>query len=272
MIGLGLGLNRSRIIAQRWDPDALDYIAQVETADGQPLEPEVKLAVNRFVRQCKRDASPVAGISNWEAIKACCLMAGPRTLAGALVPLRGPAPTNFNFVAGDYNATLGLTGNSSNKVLNTNYNISTLTTGNIHGCVYSTSALEPAGLRYMFGNQGAGSIELSPNAANDLRGRFNDVSDTILTYPAGTFGNGVGLFLLQRSPDKIDKVQYNFPHGSGEVSSVGTSPGGNIICVFNRNTTSSVGYPGRLSWYSLGESVNEPALRAALDTYMEAIA
>jgi hypothetical protein len=45
--------------------------------------------VNAFVKGCKAD-----GI--WSAIKASCILAGADTLAGALVPLVGAAPTNFN--------------------------------------------------------------------------------------------------------------------------------------------------------------------------------
>lgn len=73
-----------------FDPDAAAYIAAVEAADGQPLEPAVKTAINSFVVGCKAD-----GI--WAAIKAACILAGARTLSGALVPLAGTAPTNFNF-------------------------------------------------------------------------------------------------------------------------------------------------------------------------------
>jgi hypothetical protein len=95
------------------DAAAAAYIAAVEAADGQPLEDAVKTAINSFVVGCKAD-----GI--WTAIKASCILAGARTLAGALVPLVGAAPTNFNFVSGDYNRETGLVGNGSTKYLDTN--------------------------------------------------------------------------------------------------------------------------------------------------------
>lgn len=95
------------------DQDALTYLAAVETADGQALESGVRLAVNAFVKGCKAD-----GI--WPSIKASCILAGARTLQGALVPLVGAAPTSFNFVAGDYNRKTGLIGDGSTKTLNTN--------------------------------------------------------------------------------------------------------------------------------------------------------
>jgi hypothetical protein len=55
------------------------------------------------------------------AIKASCILAGARTLAGALVPLAGAAPTNVGpFVSGDYNRKTGLVGDGSTKYLNSN--------------------------------------------------------------------------------------------------------------------------------------------------------
>jgi hypothetical protein len=103
------------VLRQTWQPmdsDAAAYITAVETADGQALEEKTKIAIDNFVLGCKAD-----GI--WTAIKASCILAGARTLTGALVPLAGLAPTNFNFVSGDYNRKTGLVGNRSNKSLRT---------------------------------------------------------------------------------------------------------------------------------------------------------
>ena len=65
-------------ITPNWSPadaDAAAYITAVETADGQALENGVKVAIDNFVLGCKQD-----GI--WTAIKASCILAGARTLAG----------------------------------------------------------------------------------------------------------------------------------------------------------------------------------------------
>ena len=98
---------------QKLDPDAAIYIDRVEAADGQSLEEGVRLAYSTFVSGCKAD-----GI--WNAIKASCILAGARTLSGALVPLTGTAPTNYNFVAGDYDRKTGLVGDGSTKYLDSN--------------------------------------------------------------------------------------------------------------------------------------------------------
>jgi hypothetical protein len=97
------------------DVDALNYITAVETADGQALEENIKIAINDFIMGLKTD-------NIWEPIKASVIMAGAKTLNGALVPLKGHAPTNFNFVAGDYNRKTGLVGDGSTKYLNSNRN------------------------------------------------------------------------------------------------------------------------------------------------------
>lgn len=95
------------------EPEAVSYVAAVEAADGQELEFGVAKAINDFVLGCKND-----GI--WDAIKACCILAGARTLGGALKPLKGVAPTNNNFVSADYNRKTGLKGNGGTKYLNSN--------------------------------------------------------------------------------------------------------------------------------------------------------
>ena len=115
------------------DAEADAYIAAVEAADGQALEPGVKFAIKNFVLCCKQD-----GI--WDAIKASCILAGARTLTGALVPLVGTAPTNFNFVSGDYNRKTGLVGDGSTKYLNLNRTSTDDPQNNSHASVYISTA------------------------------------------------------------------------------------------------------------------------------------
>ena len=74
-----------------YDEDTINYINAVEDADNQVLEPATREAYHRFIVGCKDD-----GI--WDAIKASCILAGARTLAGALTPLKGTAPTNNGFL------------------------------------------------------------------------------------------------------------------------------------------------------------------------------
>ena len=100
--------------AAAYDPDAQSYITAVEVQDGQSLETAVKDAINDFVVGCKND-----GI--WSAIKSSCILAGARTLDGAMVPLAGTTPTK-NGTVGDwnYNRKTGLQGNGTNNYINSN--------------------------------------------------------------------------------------------------------------------------------------------------------
>lgn len=87
------------------DPDIINYVTAVETADGAPLEQEVVTAYEAFIRGCKID-----GI--WNSIKASCILAGARTFAGAIIPLAGVTHTyvlnsNGNIVT-HYNRKTGM--------------------------------------------------------------------------------------------------------------------------------------------------------------------
>ena len=90
-------------------------------------------AINGFVVGCKQD-----GI--WDAIKACCIMAAWDGLDGALYPLKGAAPTNFNFVSGDYDRETGLVGDGSTKYLDSNRNNNADPQNNNHICLSVSTA------------------------------------------------------------------------------------------------------------------------------------
>jgi hypothetical protein len=93
------------------DADAEAYIAAVEAADTQSLEEAVKQAYRDLIIGLKADG-------NWLPLRGAGILAGARTVAGALVPLVGPAPTNVGFGAGDYVRKTGLRGSGATKWLN----------------------------------------------------------------------------------------------------------------------------------------------------------
>lgn len=126
------------------DSDALAYITAIETTDGLPLESLVKSAINEFVLGCKYD-----GI--WSAIQSCCILSGARTLSGALIPLKGTAPTNYNFVSGDYNRKTGLKGNAINKYLDSNRADNADALNDCHVSIFSSEASSGSGFRTYLG-------------------------------------------------------------------------------------------------------------------------
>jgi len=67
------------------DADCLDYLGRMAVADGAGVEVSVANAVDAFISGAKD-----AGV--WDSIRASCVLAGARTLAGALVPLRDYGP------------------------------------------------------------------------------------------------------------------------------------------------------------------------------------
>jgi hypothetical protein len=92
-------------LASAFDPDAAVYIAAVEAADGQALEDGVREAINTLVVELKA----TAGL--WGSLDIFAPLAGPRTVAGCAVPLKGAVPfVGTNLTAGDYDRGNGIRG------------------------------------------------------------------------------------------------------------------------------------------------------------------
>jgi hypothetical protein len=86
-----------------YDIDSTSWFTAVAAADDEQLSADLKGAVDAFVVGTKADGT-------WDKIESLCFLAGPKTLAGALVPVKGTAPTNVGFrenIDSDYeNVTL----------------------------------------------------------------------------------------------------------------------------------------------------------------------
>ena len=243
------------------DPDAAAYIAAVEAADGQVLEAAVASAITAFVVGCKTD-----GI--WNAIKASCIMAGARTLAGALVPLKGAAPTNFNFVAGDYNRKTGLAGNGSTKYLHSNRTNSADPQNSKHLAVYISQGatvnggllgsvtVTVGGFSHLY--TGFGSYISRNNSTADAPGFYS--GPTLATAPPptlfGTTRNSSGSFNI-----RVGGIQYTQPAPSA-------IPDSGSILVFSQSGLTNA----RLSYYSIGEAIDLALLDARVTTLMNALA
>jgi hypothetical protein len=233
------------------DPDAAAYITAVETADGQALEEKTKIAIDNFVLGCKAD-----GI--WTAIKASCILAGARTLAGALVPLVGTAPTNYNFVAGDYNRKTGLVGDASTKYLDSNRAENSDPQNSQHMSAYATV------------NQGAQSATcLGVNGTTDLlEGGGRSRNGAFVGTPVLT---GTGFKGVNRSNSTSFNVRMNGSAVDSPIPSV--SPSSGNVFVFARNNP--IGGPSsfsrhRLAFYSIGESLDLARLDARVTDLINA--
>ena len=246
------------------DADAVAYIAAVEAADGQALETATRMAINSFVKGCKAD-----GI--WPAIKASCILAGARTLAGALTPLVGTAPTNVGpFVSGDYNRKTGLVGDGSTKYLNSNRNNNADPQDNKHVTVYASTAGFRSGFNagyfgYLLTTSGGTGIWISSVTSTTAAIALNSSS-----FDAVTSFNTAGFIGLSRASSSTIIARGNST--SSSISKNSAVPLNGLIHIFKSNDNSGTESNARLAFYSIGESLNLALLDARVTTLINAFA
>jgi hypothetical protein len=246
------------------DADAIAYVNAVEAADGQLLEFGVGKAINDFVVGCKND-----GI--WNAIKASCILAGARTLSGALVPLAGTAPTNNNFVSGDYNRETGLVGNGSTKYLNSNRNNNADPQDSQHLSAFVSTAntSSTAALIATTGANGASQIFTDTTAAAGQTFFRSRTTDSPLVFTATGLNNQTGFHGLSRSSSLSGNVRVSLI--TTAFSSASVTPLNATIGVFNNGSTGAF-TNARLAFYSIGESLDLALLDARVTTLINAFA
>jgi hypothetical protein len=238
------------------DPDAQVYIAAVEEADGEPLEGAVAFAISNFIVGCKQD-----GI--WDAIKACCILAGARTLNGALVPLvkqpADAAPTRFGTEGGwDYSRETGLQGNGTDNYINSGRANNADPPDNFHMSTWVSEAAILGGY-YMAANIATSWSSGILNDPGNTRERWSNRSANIDQYTPSTH-NTTGFKGNTRNNNSTFSVRTtgsNFTPTGGSLSSFTPEPSN--IYLFARNGTSGVpaGFiSGRLAFYSIGESLD----------------
>ena len=244
------------------DRDAAVYLNAVAVADGEQLEPAVRKAINDFVKGCKQD-----GI--WDAIKASCILAGARTLAGALVPLVGTAPTNNGpFVSGDYDRETGLIGNGSTKFLNSNRNCNADPQDSHHLAVYASALDSNVGAIGVYAGAGgsgaAGSTMLVEAAASPgaLRGRSRSG-----TLSSAASNEAVGFMAVGRSSSAAHVLRTSGSSSSHSVTSDAAVNANYFVYGTNSSGSAANLFTGRLAYYYIGESLD----LALLDTRVSAL-
>jgi hypothetical protein len=202
-------------------------------------------AINTFITGCKADGT-------WDAIKACCILAGWDSLNGALVPLKGAAPTNFNFVSGDYNRQTGLLGDGSTKYLNSNRNNNADPQDNKHVGVYIGAAASSLG--YFISSQAtsAGNSRISWNGAN-IVSAINTSAQAVIPSGSLTGFLGASRPLNANFDTRVTGATTNTAAASQSRASAD-------ILVYVLATSQYTN--ARLSFYSIGEALD----LALLDT------
>jgi hypothetical protein len=239
------------------------YLRAVEVADNQALEQGVQQAVNQFVIGCKAD-----GI--WNAIKASCILSGARTLAGSLVPLVGTAPTNFNFVSGDYNRETGLVGDGSTKYLNANRLNNAQPQDNRHQSVWLSASAPDTNV--FIGSRTASNFDAilpaSPSTSNGVLGRR--VSSNCALVDIGVSNNPTKLHGTSRSASATFSSRVGSTTRSHSQTSETVTTSSTYLFALPTSvadTTPGTFTSARLAFYSIGESLD----LALLDTRVTAL-
>ena len=245
-----------RPLAPSGDSDVRAYIAAVEAADGEPLEQAVKDAYRDFITGCKAD-----GI--WDAIKASCILAGARTLAGALVPLKGAAPTNKNFVSGDYNRETGLVGDGSTKYLDSNRSGTADPRNDAHVSVYIGAVAGVGSTTLATIGSGAGATNIGRSSATHTHRIRSNASTNVVASPAPT-----GLRGLSRSSSASYDRLLQGTVTNDVVASDGDSSANYFLLAAAGPTAFGT---DRVAFYSIGESLDLEALDTRVSALITAI-
>jgi len=248
-----------RRLVSSYDTDAQTYITAVEAADGQVLETAAKDAINAFVVGCKAD-----GI--WTAIKASCILAGARTLSGALVPLAGTAPASSGFVSGDYNRKTGLRGGQS-KYIDSNRNNNADPQNSKHISVYVTQTTSDNTLLLDGGfadNIGETSLGLAVGRVYTAINKQGWQSTSFLQSNANNAFVGA-------NRSSSSEITVRFKGSSQTLTMTSQAPYNRNIRVFNE-ISNTYPFTGRMAFYSIGETLNIASYESRVNTLIAAIA
>jgi len=236
------------------DPDAAKYLQAVEAADGEPLEPAVRTAINAFFRDTK-----TAGV--FSSLKACCILAGARTLAGALVPVVGDAPTAYGFVEGDFDR-LGLTGDGT-SYLDSNRANDADPQDDKHIAVYKTAyPTRNGGLVGTYSTQAGASWLFCGASGASGSVRINGA------FSAGSLTFGVNT-LIGGSRASPSSLTYRVDGTSVSTAIPSSAPASDTLEVF-RAVLNQVS-DAKLAFYSLGTSLDLAKLDSHVTAYVTAI-
>ena len=241
-----------------WDADALSYIGRVQNADAQALELNVRIAINDFVKGCKAD-----GV--WDAIKASAILAGARTLDGALQPLVGSAPTNFSFVPGDYDRKTGLVGDGSTKYLDSNHNNNADPQNNHHVSAYVDTAATTSGFSVLIGTETSAPTTLGINTTF-----VESAARSRNSSPATRPGADTALGLHASTRVASSEFTYRVTQSNTTHSVASIAPGADPYFVFRRNGGSASYTNARIAFYSIGEALDLAQLDARVTTLINA--
>ena len=207
-------------------------------------------AIDAFIVGCKDDAI-------WDAIKACCIMAAWDGLTAIEVPLKGAAPTNNNFVSGDYNRKTGLVGDGATKYLDSNRNNNADPQNDNHNAVF-VSTIGTGALLGPLSSTLTGDNTLS-TAATRSRNFTADLYTLALTGFVGTARSGSSSYVRRTG------------NASSTITRTSQIPGSTDITILRFNFGTPEYGSSRISFYSIGEALDLALLDSRVSTLMTAI-
>jgi len=246
------------------DSDAAAYAAAIAVADGQQLENGVKAAINALFAGLKTDGE-------WTSFSVLRCYAGPRTLAGCAVPLKGVAPTLVNFVSADINRKTGLIGNGTTKYVNHNYNNSANAQDNQQMWSYLTAAITNNGATQAIIGAGQNQSGISHIGRVNAGSTYFSRSQNTIVGTDIAIGSGVGLVGISRNNGASYQVHAN---GITQTNTnVSQSPFSANVFSFGRNNSGLISPSNlRAALDGVGNGWTAPAnIEARIATYLAAI-
>jgi hypothetical protein len=257
-----------------YDPDAFAWFNAVEATGANFGASPASITSNKEAFNTAFLSLKSAGI--WNAIRQACFLVGPSTFAGALVNIKLTGnPTNSNFVSGDYNRLTGLKGNGLNKYLNTNISDASTDPWDLHLYTKLTDegSVSADTNQFVLGSNYSNtraimcwySSEFGPIEFQYVIGRNNS------NYLAGTFvpftEGKIGFNCLAG-----DVTYWNFdgwqPNYSGTPDDLFDA---NNYHLFRAPNISVTNFNGRSAFYSIGSSIDLPALDGIVETLRVAL-
>jgi hypothetical protein len=243
--------------------DYIDRVVAADVAAGNTLGLEVGVrdAYDVFIRDSidVGDLGTSGGVLSQanSIIKAAPIMAGAQTLQGALVPLVGAAPTNFNFASGDYNRKTGLFGGTAGKSLNSNRNNNADPQDSNHNAVYPTfvninsplmgTAVNATGANSMFtgGTRNRNSANINFLAAATANALVGHSRGSSANYTQRSNGASTLRTQASQTPQNANLTVFGYT-GATEINT-------------------------RIAFYSIGESLDLALLDARVTALINAL-
>jgi hypothetical protein len=176
----------------------------------------------------------------------------------------GTAPTNFNFVSGDYNRKTGLVGDGSTKYLNSNRNNNADPQNSFHVSVYPST---PGTTGYGIGAGASGNYSLLSTNVNTP---FNASRSSVDFVTSSNATSGICGHSRSSGSSVISRrngANTTFSNSSG-------TPDNLILLVYARGAPAApaVRSNARLAFYSIGESLDLALLDARVTELINAFA